>query len=334
MPVKVTPSGILVLGSLNVDLLATVERLPGPGETVRADKLERRFGGKGANQAVAAVRQGAGVSMLGCLGRDADGRSYRARLLHEGIGISGIGRAATARTGTALIAVDHGGENQIVVFPGANGELTAAFVRRRRREIAAAGALLIQLEGPLPAVLEAIRIAEEAGVPVYLNPSPWRGDFPWGRHPLETVIVNETEAAQLLGLPALSDTPPFTVARAQLDRLRIGCLVITRGAASTLACTLAETWEIPAYRVTPVDTVGAGDTFAGTYVARRLAGQPIPAALRSANIAAALSTLQSGAQEAMPTAMVTKAASFQTVIRNNHHPQPQSCTTTLISACP
>ncbi len=314
MPVHLTPPGIVVLGSLNVDLLAVVEHLPGPGETVRAHQLERRFGGKGANQAVAAARQGAGVSMLGCLGRDADGRGYRARLLHEGIGIGGIGRAATAGTGTALIAVEQSGENQIVVFPGANGELTAAFIRRRRRVIAAAGALLLQLEVPLPAVLEAMHVANNAGVPVYFNPSPWREDFPWGREALDTVIVNETEAKHLLGLPNLSETSPLTAGRAQLDRLRISCLVITRGAASTLACTLAETWEIPAHRVTSVDTVGAGDTFAGTYVARRLAGYSIPAALRSANVAAALSTLLSGAQEAMPTGMATDATSSPTEI--------------------
>ena len=309
MPINLTTPGIVVLGSLNVDLLAAVERLPQPGETVRAHRLERRFGGKGANQAVAAARQGAGVAMLGCLGRDADGRDYRAHLLRESIDVGGIGRAATAGTGTALIAVERDGENQIVVFPGANGELTEACIRRRRRAISAGGALLVQLEVPLPAVLEAMHLAGEAGVPVYFNPSPWRDDFPWGRHALDTVIVNETEAAHLPGLPTLSETSLLTAGRAQLDRLRIGCLVITRGAASTLACTLTETWEIPAHRVTPVDTVGAGDTFAGTYVARRLAGHPIPAALRSANIAAALGTLQSGAQEAMPTGRATDAAS-------------------------
>ena len=309
MPDNLTTPRIVVLGSLNVDLLAAVGRLPQPGETVRAHRLERRFGGKGANQAVAAARQGAGVAMLGCLGRDADGRDYRAHLLRESIDVGGIGRAATAGTGTALIAVERDGENQIVVFPGANGELTEACIRRRRRAISAAGALLVQLEVPLPAVLEAMHLAGEAGVPVYFNPSPWRDDFPWGRHALDTVIVNETEAAHLPGLHTLSETSLLTAGRAQLDRLRIGCLVITRGAASTLACTLTETWEIPAHRVSPVDTVGAGDTFAGTYVARRMAGHPIPAALRSANIAAALSTLQSGAQEAMPTGRATDAAS-------------------------
>lgn len=306
-------SALVVVGSLNVDLLASVEHLPGRGETVRAHTLARRFGGKGANQAVAAARQGASVVLLGCLGGDADGRAYRAHLAHEGIDTTGLARTHAATTGTSLIAVDAGGENQIVVFAGANGELTPEHLHRHRRRIATAGALLVQLEVPLPAVLEAMRAAGKAGVPVYFNPSPWRDDFPWGEHALDTVIVNETEGVRLLGLSTLSESELLAAWRAELVRFRIGCLVITRGAKSTLAFTASEEWQIPVHPVTPVDTVGAGDTYAGTYVARRLAGHAIPEALRAANIAAALSTLQPGAQEAMPTLVATDAASISNI---------------------
>jgi ribokinase len=283
---------IAVVGSLNVDLIASVERLPRAGETIAASQLVRRFGGKGANQALAAARQGAQVWMIGCVGDDADGREYREHFEGEDIDCTGLSIARRALTGTALIAVDAAAENLIVVAPGANGHLRAADVRKQREKIARAQALLVQLEVPLPAVLEAIRIANRAGVPVVFNPSPWRADFPWDDHRIDVAIVNESEAAALEKLRAS----------------KIATLVITRGAQPTRCLSAEGEFSVPTLRVKPIDTVGAGDAFAGALATALARGLSLRKAIARANCAGALATLKPGAQEALPTARAVEQA--------------------------
>ncbi|MCB1209086.1 MAG: ribokinase, partial [Verrucomicrobiales bacterium] len=163
---------ITVVGSLNMDLIASVQRLPSPGETVAALGITRRFGGKGANQALAASRHGATVSFIGCLGDDPDGRDYRNHLRREGINCSAVGSIRNQPTGSAIIAVDAAGENQIIVIPGANAQLSGPTVKMQRSRIAVSKALLLQLEVPLETVVDAITIANQTNVPVVLNPSP------------------------------------------------------------------------------------------------------------------------------------------------------------------
>lgn len=287
---------IAVVGSLNVDLIASVERLPRAGETIAASGLVRRFGGKGANQALAAARQGAHVAMIGCVGDDADGRAYREHFEREGIDCSGLSVAKRALTGTALIAVDAAAENLIVVAPGANGCLRATDVRRQREKIASADVLLGQLEVPLAAVLEAMRLANRAKVPVVFNPSPWRADFPWGKHRIEVAVLNEQEAGALLGQTSCAR------ARAKLDALGVGTLVVTRGARPTQCVSGSGVFDVPTLAVKPVDTVGAGDAFAGTLATALAQGLALPDAILRANCAGALATLKPGAQEALPTA--------------------------------
>ncbi len=288
---------LVVVGSLNIDLIAQVATLPAPGETVGGARLLRRFGGKGANQAVAAARLGARVSMIGCVGDDADGRAYTAHLRDEGIAVEGLHRATGVPTGTALIAVDAHAENTIICAPGANDQLTAARVIACRRTIAAATRLLVQWEVPLPSVVAAIRMANRAGIPVQLNPSPWRDDFPWGRVRIDTLVVNENEARNLFGWAAAK--PQLLGSR--LAKLRVERLVLTRGARSTVAVTDGACRIIPTVRVKPVDTVGAGDTFAGACAVFLAAGVPFEEAVLRANAAGAAATLKPGAQEAMPT---------------------------------
>jgi ribokinase len=296
-PRRPRPPRLVVVGSLNVDLIARVARLPAPGETVSGLRLLRRFGGKGANQAVAAARQGATVSFIGCLGDDADGRAYAAHLRREGIGIAGVHRVPRQPTGAALIAVDARAENTIICVPGANGTLTGAQVSAHRGRISAADRLLLQWEVPAPAVLAAIRIANGAGVPVLMNPSPWRPGFPWGRVRIDTLVVNENEARELFGGDA--GTPLRLGSR--LAAFGLTRLVITRGARTTLAITEGDVAEIPTLPVTPVDTVGAGDAFAGACAAYLAAGCRFEDALARANAAGAAATLKPGAQEAIPT---------------------------------
>ena len=299
---------VVVVGSLNIDYIATVRRLPRAGETVAATGLVRRFGGKGANQAVAAARQGAKVSMIGCVGKDDAGRAYRQRLRAEGINASGVAATSRALTGTALIAVDRAAENSIIVAAAANGELQPAAIRAQEKRIAAGDILLLQFEVSMATVIQAVRIANQARVPVVLNPSPLRDGFPWGRCELDTVIANADEAQEIFGLEL--DNLPVGVAlwRDGLAQRRIERLIVTQGARPTVCLSRAGYFKVPTLSVKPVDTVGAGDAFAGAFAARRAEGADILGAIRYANCAGALATLKAGAQEAIPSRAGTEKA--------------------------
>lgn len=300
------PSPVTVVGSLNIDYIAAVERLPQPGETVAAGKLIRRFGGKGANQAVAADRQGAKVTLLGCVGDDDNGRAYRQRLARENIRATAVATTPKALTGTALIAVDSRGENMIIVAAGANGQFQPATVRRYARLIRSARVLLVQFEVPLATLVEAVRQASMGGVAVVLNPSPWRGGFPWGRWPLDTVIANAPEAQAIFGLKAREFSEKAArLIRRQMGQKKIEHLIITRGGQPTICIGNQTYFEVPTLPVKPVDTVGAGDAFAGAYAAARAEGMDLHRAVRLANAAGALATLKRGAQESMPTRRAT-----------------------------
>lgn len=299
---RATNAVVAVVGSLNVDLVADVQRLPRPGETVSAHGLTRRFGGKGANQALAAARQGARVNLVGCVGDDAEGRTYLDQLRREGVNVSTIKTARGATTGAAFITVDAAAENQIIVHPGANGLLSAATVRNQRARIAVAGALLTQLEVPLEAVLAGIEIASESGVNVVLNPSPVSSDFPWGGPRIDFLIVNQTEAETLFDKPAATLETDTAAWSAALQQKKVGSLIVTRGPASVLTLHKGVFAAVPAHPVEAVDTVGAGDTFAGVFTAQHHNGKPFLEAVRWAATAAAMSTLKPGAQEGIPMA--------------------------------
>lgn len=291
---------VTVVGSLNIDYLASVRRLPHPGETVHAIGFFQRFGGKGANQAIAAARQGSLVTMIGCVGSEPEGRAYLVRLRKEGIRTNGVSVVKNSRTGSAMIVVDQHGENTIVVAAGANGELTGSMVTSNQKHILSSKMLLVQLEVGIPAVSEAVRIANRAGIPVVLNASPIRDDLPWGKWKLDTVIVNESEALAIFG------PQPRKVSDRYLAKKGIETLIITRGARSTIVASRLERLEIPTAEIQPVDTVGAGDAFTGTYVSRRAEGSSVASAVCQANCAGALATLKFGAQESIPTRRETE----------------------------
>jgi ribokinase len=296
---------LVVIGSLNLDYIASVECLPAPGQTIAAASLIRRFGGKGANQAVAAARQGATVSMVGCVGDDDDGRAYVRRLRAESVDVTGVTRTTQARTGTALIAVDRQAENMIIVAAGANGQMTADTILAQRRTIGRASAVLLQFEIPMKAVQAAVQCAHNAGVPVILNPSPLRAGFPWGRCPIDTLIVNEGEAERIFDIAVRAGGKAWSRALAQR---KIRHLIITRGPRPTVCFNNAERLVVPTLEVKPVDTVGAGDAFTGAFSARRAEGLDLATAIRLANCAGALTTLKPGAQEAIPTRRATQRA--------------------------
>jgi ribokinase len=294
-----TRGRVVVVGTLNVDLIWEVPVLPRAGQTVIATATQRQFGGKGANQAVAATRQGAKVALVGAVGDDIDGSNYCAYLRGEGIDVASVSAVAGVSTGTAHVYVEPAGENLIVVNPGANARLDAA---RAEAVLRGADVLLVQLECGLAAAVGVLRLAAKHHVRALLNASPSRADFPWGELAIDTLIVNEHECRDCCRLtPEELECADHSVRQQILGRLNVSHLVITRGAASTLHLTADGATQVPTLPVTPVDTVGAGDTFAGTLATELAAGRGWESAIRHANVAAALSTLTLGAQAAMPT---------------------------------
>lgn len=296
---RISAASVVVVGSLNVDHIAAVKRLPSAGETVSASSLEKRFGGKGANQALAAARHGALVTMIGCLGDDPDGRDYRNHLRREGINCSAV-NTVKGGTGSAFIAVDAKGENQIIVIPGANAALTSPTLKMQRSRIEVAKALLVQLEVPLDSVVEAIKLANGRDVPVVLNPSPVLPDFPWGSVTVNVLIVNSGEARQIFDAEADDIGDHLDAWKQRLKDKGVRTLIVTRGEKSTLVLTDTGLKKVATHKVKPIDTVGAGDTFAGAFTTHLAEGSPLLDCVRWANTAGALATQKVGAQEGIP----------------------------------
>lgn len=289
---------VAVIGSLNIDYFARVDSLPEPGETVSAIRVDLFRGGKGANQAVAAARQGCRVFLFGAVGSDDEGAAYRTELKAEGVNISHI-RTVPGQTGSAFITVDRNGENMIVTSGGANQSLRINDIERHTEVIEASNAVLGQFEVPFAPLVEAARLANARDIPVVINPSPFNPSFPWEEIRTDYAIANWSEAAELLGFPP--EPSELSLVREQLHQLRIEHLIITRGADETLVYRReGGILSIPTLPVLPIDTVGAGDAFAGCFTARLAAGESLIDALHAANCAGALTTLGAGAQNPMP----------------------------------
>lgn len=290
---------IAVVGSLNMDLVLPVARAPEAGETVLADGMHLIAGGKGGNQAVACARQGAQVHLFGRVGDDAYGHTLRAGLDADGIDHRGVQTDADTTTGVAAITVDATAQNRIVVVPGANGRfvLDAAALDAALR---GAQGLVLQFEIPLPQVLAAAQRAGAARCPVLLNPSPLQ-PLPEALWPLvDTLVVNEVEAAALAGVAVA--TPQDAAAAAQALRTRGPAqVVVTLGAAGAVAADAAGCRHHPGMKVRAVDTTAAGDTFLGALTVALAQGDPLDAAVRNGIRAAALCVTQPGAQPSIPT---------------------------------
>ena len=286
-PRSVAGHDVVVVGSANLDLVANVEHLPAPGETVIGTDYAEHPGGKGLNQAVAARRAGATTAFLGCLGSDAAGDS-----LHQLLHAEGIDRLVTdvsGPTGRALIAVDSKAENSIVVIPGANASLSIGIVDDHREAIARAGVVLCQLEVPLDAIESALAIGRLGGAKTVLNPAPAQ-DLPRGLLELcDIVVPNQTEMAQLGGTSALLDAGVSTV-------------IITLGARGIRVVTKDGQWDIPPFVVRAIDTTGAGDAACGALAAALATGADVLTAARRASAAGALAATRRGAVPSLPTA--------------------------------
>ncbi|HAM27082.1 MAG TPA: ribokinase [Microbacteriaceae bacterium] len=293
-------SRVTVLGSANRDIVFSVERIPQPGETILARSAAKFAGGKGLNQAVAAVRAGSATTFIGAIGRDENGDALAQTIADDGIA-GDLVRRTDEPTGQAFIVVDGFGENTIIVASGANGSF-APLTAADRTAIGAAGVLLMQLELPLERVLEAAMIARTLGTTVMLNAAP-ASDLPRELlADLDYLIVNEHEACAIGGSARLD------VASATLASL-VDRVVVTLGASgAALYEAGAEIARIPAPRVTAVDTTGAGDTFCGAFAAAIAGGRRFGAAARFATAAAALSVQAIGAVPSIPLRATIDAA--------------------------
>jgi ribokinase len=287
---------IVVVGSANTDMVVKSPRIPGPGETVIGDGFLMAAGGKGANQAVAAARLGARVTLVGCLGNDVFGDQAIAGYQREGINTSYIVRDPEAASGVALIIVDAQGENSIAVASGANARLSAGDVERAADQISQADVLLVQLEVPMDAVRTAIELAHKAGVPVILNPAPAKEMDPGLLRMVTVATPNEHEIRVVVG-----QQDQETAISTMLDAGTQTVLVTVGKRGVVWACQGART-HIPAYRVQAVDTTAAGDAFNGGLACALGRGEAMADAIRYANAVAALAVTRMGAQPSLPTA--------------------------------
>lgn len=305
---------VLVVGSLNMDLLIQSPRLPKPGETLLGYRYVSKHGGKGANQAYAAAMLGSGVTMLGCVGNDRFGSLLISKLSEVAVDTEFIETQYDKATGTAFVMTDNAGNNSIIVIPGANELCTAEYIRRNESLFQRTDCVLLQLEIPLDGVTEAIRLAKKYGKKVILNPAPARSDIPDDILRLVDVLTpNETELALLTG--ADTDTLEATehAGRILLER-GVGSVVVTLGEVGAMLVSAERTCLIPARKVRAVDSTGAGDCFNGVIAALLAGGKEFEEAIKVANIAASISTTREGAMCSMPAQGEIEAAQRESSI--------------------
>jgi ribokinase len=291
---------ITVVGSANIDLTFRAARLPRPGETVFGTDYLQGFGGKGANQAVAAARLGANVAFVGSVGDDEFGRSIREQLIGEGIDVTHLTTDSGKPTGTAAIFVDDSGENMIVGVPGANLGLTPELVRQASDLLRSSAIVLAPCEIMMETLVETFRIAYGQGPMSILNPAPARELPDELLRSIDLFIPNETELRQLTGTSceSLED-----IARAAeiLGRPGKAEVLVTLGARGAMHVRASGVKHILAVSVTPLDTSGAGDAFCGAIAAYLAQGHSIAVSAEKANRAAAISVTRLGTQRSFPT---------------------------------
>ena len=316
---------VVVVGSVNVDLVLRAERLPAPGETVTGGVFERHDGGKGANQAVAAARLGRPTLFIGALGDDLFGHEARQALEREGVGTSTVRTIPGQATGVALILVDRRGENLIAVASGANGLLDGETVRDALRRLGSlrGDVVLVSHEIPTATAREALRLARAEGARTILNPAPATGLdrsmlgladlLTPNRRELSVLAAAETRRT---GRRHGAGEDPARLARELIEPSAEGpgvgeAVIVTLGSAGALlvrADRPDEPIDLPAHKVTALDTTGAGDAFNGALAAALAAGRSLEEAIRRAVVAGALATTRAGAREGMPSTAELEAA--------------------------
>lgn len=303
-PLATSPR-IMVVGSINMDLVASVRRLPARGETVQSTAFRRVHGGKGANQAVAAARAGGDVLLLGRVGSDDFGASLRTGLAESGVGCDLVFTSADTSSGTAIVLVEETGENSIVVVPGANSCVSRTDVEAAAEQITSSDVLLLQLEVPLDAVSSAARLAADARRAVILDPAPitsevaGSSEFAQLLQAVTVICPNETEASVISGVQVNDQDSAIAAAR-RISELGPKVVIVTRGHEGCVLIDNSELHVLPSTVVEAVDSTAAGDAFAGAFAVRLCESASHMAAARFACLAGAIATSRSGAQPAMP----------------------------------
>jgi len=297
--VNVAPK-VAVLGSINMDLLIRCAHLPTPGETIIANSASEVCGGKGANQAVAAARLGADVTMIGSVGDDGFARELLENLKREDINVSLVSRQSNCSSGLAVVSVDQSGENSITVVPGANGMLSVQDTLAAADVIRRSHTLLLQLEVPIETVIAAINIARDSNTRVILDPAPVPSDFPPELLKADLVCPNQSEAAALLG-SAVDSVEAARNGAIELTRRGARNAVVTLGRKGAMVSQGGSADWIEPFRIETVDTTAAGDAFTAALAVRWAEGSSLLEAARFASAAGAIVATRSGAQSVMPT---------------------------------
>lgn len=290
---------LVVLGSVNADHVLSVPRFPKPGETLVGSGYHIAYGGKGANQAVAAGRTGANIAFIACVGGDDIGARMKEQFARDGMDIQAVMAIDGTTTGVAMIWVSADGENCIGISAGANAELTPARLQPHLPLINEADVLLMQLESPLNTVEAAAQAARAAGTKVILNPAPAQPLSESLLRLIDVITPNETEAQALTGVVVNTEADAQKAANILHD-YGIATVLITLGAKGVWLSEQGKGELIPGFRVQAVDTTAAGDTFNGALVTAQLEGKPLRDAIRFAHAAAAISVTRSGAQPSIP----------------------------------
>jgi ribokinase len=291
---------IAVVGSVNMDLIVRTPHLPVPGETVLGRTWSTAPGGKGANQAVAAAKLGAQVVMVGRVGPDDFGRTLRQEMAAAGVDMTYVTTDEQEATGVALIAVEDGGQNTIIVSPGANARVSRADVDAAKGAITASKVLVVQLELPLDTETYALDLGRASHIVTLLNPAPAQPLPSPVLARVDWIVPNETEASHLTGI-AVTDWASAEAAARELGRRGPQIVVITLGARGALAWDGNAIFRVPAFPVQPVDATAAGDAFVGALARAIARGADLLVALNEASAAGALATLKLGAQPSLPT---------------------------------
>lgn len=291
---------IVVVGSINIDLVARAEKIPSPGETVLSSDFQMHPGGKGANQAVAVARLGYPVGMIGRIGSDAFGEKLRAGLVETGVNVSGV-RTSPGPSGVAVIAVAPNGENAIVVTPGANAQVSTRDVDEHAEAIREAGMVLAQLEIPYGTVKYLCRLCAERNVPLILDPAPARVLPEDLLEQVSWLTPNETEIAQCLPDGREGSEDALELVEALVKRVRCGVVLKMGARGAYVATREGVSQQTDAFRVNAIDTTAAGDAFNGAFVVGLMMGKGPLESAKFAAAAGAVSVTRAGAQPSMAT---------------------------------
>ncbi len=297
---------LTVLGSINADHVISVPHFAKPGETLTGYGYHINYGGKGANQAVAAARLGAQVSFIGCIGDDDIGREMKRAFEKDGIDTQAIVSVSDETTGIAMIQVADSGENSIVISAGANAALNESLVEAFSRQIIEADYLLMQLETPLNAIIKAAKLAKQQGTRVVLNPAPAQPLPDELLAHVDIITPNETEAELLTGVTVTDEKSAVESARV-FHAKGIPTVLITLGSKGVYVSEQGDGRIIAGFRVEAKDTTAAGDTFNGALITALLEHKPMAEAIRFAHAAAAISVTRKGAQPSIPSRAETLA---------------------------